>query len=692
LHIGNEKMGENPCFFYDNTGHVITLRMIQAAATNAFFTFKFPNSENTYASAEIVLAQNSSANSHRLHMFLVSGSGNEYSSSRRVPLQSMYDKLLSFCLNASIQNQYYVLDGYIDNTTISANTNNWFFKELTSSGGLLWNSTVTDDFVWLWNETLQQLKTNPNVWDHLLYIDPWSEFNGGTLDDVKIMCRNPYLYDGTNGLGNAALISWQNWLESTYHGNISELQVVWGRGTQERWNWTGKETNSFDSLLFSQGAMATSSMRQVDMQLWYNEVVANFTNYCSNEWKKSFPDVYVSWGGYGADVSLPFTGVLSPTSVIFNLAAELNYTDVIDQHWYGSDSDGFMNWNSDYVKYGFAQLAAAGRALKKPIVLGETGFVTSQTVGFDSENRNKTYNYWNNTIQDMIKFGWAGWCPYWYGYYYSLEAARSAVDETNARISTMESYNALYASKEASMEQKIYDPITIVCTYGENFREFRGLEGIFQLFIKAGYNPKYVLFEWDDQSDLPNTIPKDTRVVVLGSGFTSQAITEHTGQLVQDWANNNDSRKIIALYAQERSIHNVSVHFENILNASWFPYSNMAYGVTYMSSDYAHNSTSINVDVSGTSVLIDRTNWYGGYFVDWDYTKIRGAWLINSTNGRYYANIGYEPLVIANDKLAWVNSPLDRSTACLGTYEMLSPNAGLIIKCIMEHFNLYPVG
>jgi hypothetical protein len=694
LHIGNASRGENPCFFYDENGQIVTLCMIQAAATEPFFTFRFPETQHTYAEEQIELVNKSAANTHRLHLFFVSGEGNEYSSFRRVPNQDLYKKLIDFCRKAAARGQYYVLDGYIDNTTITVNTSNWFFRELTSPGGLLWNETVMDDFVWIWNETLWQLKSaGADVWNHLVYIDVWSEFDGGTPEDVKSMCRNPYLYDGKHGSGNAALVSWQNWLRKKYDNNIEKLKNTWNLGTTEKWNWNGKETDSFDSLQFSQGALATESMRQVDMQLWYNEVILNFTRYCTEQWKKSFPDVYVCWGGYGADVSMGFAGSISPSEPSFNLVALLFSTDVIDQHWYGSDGEqDFTHWDSDYVKYGLAQLAAAGRALKKPIVLGETGCVAGQGIGFSEEERENTYTFWNRTLMDLMRFGWAGWCPYWYGYYYHLEAAPNAITETNIRLSVMKRLNELYAAHQHEIAQNRYDPICIISTYGEKMREHRGLEGIFQLFINVGYNPKYVVLEWNETKNLPDEIPEDTSVVVIGSGYTSFAMSEYTGRLIREWGNNNESRKIIALYCQERSIHNISIHWEDTLNASWFPLQPMIYGVTYISSDFAHNSTNIHVNLYGEKILIDRSaDWYSGYYVNWSYTNIKGIWLINTTDGRFYNGIGYEPLVIANNKLAWIMSPLDKTCACLNTFRMLSPNSGLIIRRIMEHFGFSPI-
>jgi hypothetical protein len=692
LHIGNESKGENPCFFYDENGHVIILRMVQAAATDPFFTYTFEGTSHSYAEEQIELLNKSGANTHRLHLFLVSGEGNEYSVSRRVPYQPLYDKFLDFLQKAAAKGQYYVLNGYIDNTTINVNTNNWFFKELTSPGGLLWNKTVTDDFVWIWSETLRQIQSaGPQVWSHLAFIDVWSEFDGGTTDDVKFMCRSPYLYDGTHGLGNAALVSWQNWLIQRYHNNITELKNVWNTGSDERWNWNGRETNSFSSLFFSQGALATESARQIDMQLWYNEVIANFTRYCNEQWKKSFNDVYVCWGGYGADVSMGYVGALSPDNVVFNVASEIIYSDVLDQHWYGSDgSQDFTHWDSDYVRYGFAQLAAVGRAVKKPIVLGETGCVQGQGIGFDPSERANTYTFWNRTVNDMIRFGWAGWCPYWYGYYYDLEAGYSAISETNARMAVMKYDNELYASSGTWMANKPYDPVTIVSTYGEKFREYRGLEGIFQLFLKAGYNPKYVMLPWNETMNLPDKIPEDTSVVVLGSGYTSFVMSDHTTGLIRNWGNNNDSRKIIALYCQERGIYSTPAHWENTLNASWFPLSQMDYDTTYTSANQW--GTDIHINVDGTSILIDRTtSWIGGYYVNWTYTKITGVWLINTTDGRHYSGIGYEPFVIANNKSAWVMGTLDQACACLCTFRMLSPNSELIINKIMNHFGFSPV-
>jgi hypothetical protein len=668
--------------------------MVQAAATEPFFTFTFPGTSHSYSDEQISLLNKSGANTHRLHVFPISGDGNEYSIVRRVPNQGLYDLLVSFLGKAAASGQYYVLDGYIDNITISVNEGNWFFKELTSPGGLIWNNTVRDDFAWLWYETLIQIKNaGSDVWNHLVYIDPWSEFDGGSTSDVKGMTRNPYLFDGTHGLGNAALVNWQEWLRTKYQSNITSLKTVWSRGSAERWNWNGAETDSFSSIGYSQGSAATESIRQIDMQLWYNEAIANFTKYCSDYWKSYFPDVYVSWGGYGADVSIGYAGVISPSELGFNLAAELIYTDIIDQHWYGSDgAQDFTHWDSDYIKYGFAHLAAVGRALQKPIVVGETGCVTGQNLGFSSSEREITYTFWNRTVRDMIQFGWAGWCPYWYGYYYALEAAGNAISETNARMPVMNYDNALYAASGNAMANAEFDPIAIVSTYGEKFREYRGLEGIFQLFIKAGYNPKYATLPWSDTLDLPNRIPDDTSVVVIGTGYTSFAMSEHTGSLIQNWGNNNSSRKIVALYAQERSVYNTSIHWETTLNASWFPLSPMIYGATYVSSDFAHNSTNIHANVDGTSVLIDRSSsWSGGYYVDWTYSKITGVWLINTTDGRYYTGIGYEPLVIANQKLAWVMSPLDQSCACLGTFRMYSPDSGLIVKKIMTYFGFPPV-
>jgi hypothetical protein len=667
--------------------------MVQAAASNPFFTFTFPGTTHSYADEQIDLLNKSSANTHRLHMFLISGTNNEYSTSRRVPNQNLYSKLIDFMRDLGSEAQYCVLDGYIDNTTVPVNFNNWFFRELTSPGGLLWNRTVMDDFVWIWNETLRQVRNaGSDVWSRLVYIDPWSEFSGGSTEDVKFMCRSPYLYDGEHALGNAALLSWQSWLADKCNDSISELKTAWGLGSAERWNWTGRETDSFASLVFSQGALSTSSIRQIDMQLWYNEVVANFTRYCTEYWKTYFPDVYVCWGGYGADVSFGYGASLSPTNPAFNLAAEVIYSDLLDQHWYGSDSaQDFSHWDSDYTKYGFAQLAAAARALKKPIVLGETGVVTGQGLGFSQDERANTYIFWNRTVTDMIRHGWAGWCPYWYGYYYSLEAAPSAVSETNTRLGTMQLFNSQYCQIESSIADNVYDPICVISTLGEQFREYRGLEGIFQLFLTAGYNPKYVVLSWNETVDLPGSIPEDASVVVIGSGLTSFAMSEHTGELVKRWGNNNESRKVVALYSQERSIYNTSIHWETTLDASWFPLSPMIYGTSYVSSDSAHNSTNIHVNVDGVSVLIDRSsNWHGGYYVNWTHTRINGVWLINTTDGRFYDGLGTEPLVIANDKLAWIMSPLDRSCAGLTSFRMLSPSSGLIIKRIMEYFNLPP--
>lgn len=706
LRIGNETLGQKPWFFYDENGRLVTLRMYQSGHqsirfyTEAIPAGKYADGNTTWADASILFAKDAGFNCFRIHIFF----GNKYVPpsewlfpARRTVNEAVFEYFLDHLEKLANNNIYFVLDGYLH----LASPNYWLAQEVNGSaphyGGLLWNSTVKEDFIWVWNETLTRIKMRgENVWKHLVFIEPWSEWLLGgpgspTGENIITNSQNPYRYNQSQwedkGFGNASLVSWQRWLKKKYKNDIEKLKVIWGYGPetpQERWNASGREKNSFESLLMPTKPIKRSYNRALDFNLWFAETIENFTRDCNNYWKTFFPDLYVAWDGWQSTLG---AGILEPDYIRVRTAAAFIYSDVLDGHDFASLSENYAYVFGDRYVYRQLQLATIARTLKKPYVTGEFGPCTGSSVGYDPAQDWRNIGTWNLTLNKALRYGYAGWCPYWVSYWHAFETGNiNRILRADARQPYIRELNLIYKAAENWLDKIEYDPIMIVTPAGSHFNTYGSMSGavfLAKLLDQAGYVPKYWGFSYNNETFYPKTIPDDVKVIILGELVNTQEYGKLELKIINEWLNSDSFHKLVVCHTPSRDFMlGDSIRWEDVLNVTLFPLSTVAYGVSYVS---RFNNTDVYVNVDGVDVLLERSNnYHSGYYVEFVEQYITGTCLIN------YTDTG-KPMTVINDRIAWIGSVI--------SYQCGNPNANaystskngyLIIRKILSYWGYIP--
>jgi len=702
LHIGNETLGENPCFFYDENGRLVTLRILQSGHrgqgwyTNDIYGGDFAGEK--WCNATIKYARDGEFNCLAIHMFW----GAPYVENERLypSRQNINDTLMDMFLNhlrdLADNNLYYILDGFDPSRSHGGDW--WLAVEMeNSTGGLFWNTTVKDDFVWLWNETLTRIKSKgENVWNHLVFFDPWREwlvdFSGAST--FRLTSRDPYRFNQSQwkdkGYGNDSLVSWQNWVKKKYDNDITQLKDIWGKGRSpaEYWNASGKETDDWKSLLMPVKAMGDGGYnRAYDFSCWYCETIKNFTQYCSGKWKASFPDVYLSWGGQKSAVTWGAT--IKPNDVEVRSAICYNVSDVITCDDYGTISHGQYYWGADGYAYSQEMMRMVARALKKPYVTTEFGPTTNGGAGYSSAYEAENTGCWNLTLQKCLRCGYAGYCPYWTSYWHSFETgAGSRITRCDARRPYVRQLNLLYKAAENWIDKIQFDPICLAYSANDHYGNEGGSFAI-RLWDQAGYNIKYTKVTYDNETILTD-IPSDTEILVFPLQFGSAwetLFTKNELKQASDWLNSNPNKKIIfSAPAEKTLLQTQAIRFEDYFNTTLFPLSPVTYGTTYK---VLGNTTDVHVDIDGTSVLLNRSNYYhSAHYLNFSLSAITGKCLINYTDGDY----PNQPMTIINDRVCWIGSNLPVQCGNpAGDQELAtSQNSYLIIRKILSYWGYKP--
>jgi hypothetical protein len=702
LHIGNETNEENPCFFYDENGGLVTLRMYQSGLRDlSFYTDTVPlgdYSGETWANASIKFAKDGEFNCFRIHMFFGGGYSDWLFPTRKTVNETSMNYFTDHLEDLANNDIYFVLDGYWHGSS----DNYWMKQELNgtspSFGGLLWNETVREDFVWCWNEILTAIKSKGEaVWNHLVFFEPWSEWalggsNTPDSTDVKTNSQNPFRYNQSVsqdwGYGNASLVSWQNWLKNKYNNNIEDLKDVWanGYGPPEAWNVSGTETDFFESLLMSTQYQKYSYNRGYDFSCWFSECWMNFTRDCNTDWKAIFPDLYVAWDGWASGLE---AGRLQPDIVRVRWATCYNYSDILDGHDFGSISEGAYNFYGDRYTYQQLQLAAIARTLQKPYVTGEFGHTTSGGVGYDPAQDSNNIGIWNSTLSKALRYGYAGWCPYWISYWHSYETgSTSRIARCDFRRSYMRHLNELYKAAENWIDKIKFDPIMMVTGAGSHLYSANSVHGwggasSVKLVDQAGYIPKYWGFSYDNETFYPEIIPDDVRIIVLGDLVHSGEYGKLELQKINDWLNSDSSHKLVLCHIVDNDIMlEGTLRWENVLNSTLFPLSSVLYGESYTGKQ---NTTDVYVDVDGTNVLLNRSNtWHSQYYAEFRESYITGTCLIN------YADTN-KPMTIINDRIAWIGSVIGYQCGNPDSNAYATcKNGYLIIRKILRYWGYNP--
>jgi hypothetical protein len=674
LHIGDPSKDENPRFFYDEEGNLVTLREIQGQALIDYFTRSYSQfGGKSLGEMDIELLKNLSMNVIRIHIspqsLPAAGCPNACMFwENRTPVSEWYDALLNFFQKVKNNNLYFTIDG-----GLGGSDPDYWFRWERDWYSLLWNETVFDDFVWIWNYTLTRIK-EAGLLDNLVYITPASEYFGQTWEPDAGM--NPYRFDGYSLILNyswnktgqekdetykyvksktdVALRSWQNWLKNYYKDNITALIENWNRYGPEPWNYTGNETYDWDSLNFSYSRWGN---RKGDFDFWMNDVINNFTRRFSERIKKYFPEVYITWD----------TAVYIGTNKCVT-----NSSDFLAHHFYAEPP--WANWGikfySDRYQYYWEPIAGWARALNKPMVNDESGGDCCQwwspieyyTGGINVTSGLAMTNSYAGLLLFYVGHEFFGWVSFdfWNNY-------------LNQMKPVAEKYMKLWKGLERYLDKIEYDKIAII----DSFTDSESSLGNFAFLRQAGFNPEYIISSYNNGTLYPPEIPLDVEVIVLPSGIGDDPYIIMSPEELKA-VNKALSRGAKAIISQMvgADFYRNPLRYEDYINSSYFPLNPLDY-------KWERNSTPIYVNVDGTIITINRSAWWSsGNSVKWNTSAIKGVWLINTTEG--------EPFVIINDKIAWIRTPLSTNNFHYSSY-INEPKTYLIYKKIFEYWGIKPV-
>ena len=651
LRVGNETEGQNPCFFYGDDDQLITLRQYQdghldrddtGAYGQTYYTDTIrsdwpayttgPYIDYTWANATIQYAVDAGFNTLRIHMFLGKNQADLFPTYKAIdPIAFRY--FLEHLTEAKNNDLYYALDGYFHDSGAVA----WWFTDEMMNSSVLWNTTVRDDFIYVWESMVQEIYTNSTTYDGLLYIQPWSEwFLGGTADNILIWARDPYRYNGDDVYGNASLVSWNNWLNTTFSNNATHLNLVFDEGTTDKFNET-TEIAFFNTSMPS-ASFSSSSVRAYYFSRWYDECVYNFTSYFNTQLKTSFPDLYISWDGFAATF-----GGAGNANAVTSAYTCIENSDVLDHHTFGSVSAGYGNWDGDELLDDYTVLSGLSRALKIPLIVGEQGIATSQATGYDAVYDDETVAHWREITNMMLTQGYAGWTPYWCNYIHSYASTQNYVDDADRRIPALIEINKEWEAAENYIDKTVYKNITMLVSLGTSYRD-----GQIQTYPYALGNivPKYAIWSIGNGTRIPTSIPPDTDILIMGGDYyANYYYFPDDLRMVNEWLENDTDHKLILHYFTTQDHHLNTLRLENYFNTSLFPINNMVYGAGYTASD---NSTDCYVTAWGDQVLLNRSdNYHSQHGMTFNPADITGTTLVSITDSN-------KPFVIASNQVAWV--------------------------------------
>jgi hypothetical protein len=729
LHIGNETLGENPCFFYDENGKLVLLRSRQAFIGGPYFTQPLsydphapPNMNqwwvgHTAAWCDIHGMKNTSQNLIRCHMYMI-----WFFPERRVANDSFFDTyFIPWLQQLKSEGFYFQLEMWNDNGTGSSTypyaypSDNgmyfWWNREARDYS-LLWNKTVQDDLIWIWNYTLTKLY-QANVLDHLVLIEPICEYPYPSSMAMAVSAT-PF-YHGklfwNYAKSNVSQDSWHSWLRKKYDDNITKLKEAWNHGP-EPWNYSGTENDSFESLLLSNHTgYGYGNPRYNDMLMWTHECMVNFTRYFYeqiNTWWYGKNKVYIGWDAqdFGRYQHSP-QGKNNPnyiTRLDYSLVDFHRYSDVILKHYYShpltGDPPGTLDQYDrlgDFSLFYFTHLAAWARALKKPFIIDETG--CSSGAWFSGTNGWSTWatqNYkiaWTNaSVRIALTDGAAGLNQFYCQYSHCIWGNPNPAGNISYWEPYMKHQMEIYKSAEAWLDKLYYAPITIVLDYGSVYSgEPTYTHGDAALLKSVGITPKYLVL-MDTNGILYPEIPEDTEIVIWATHGVAMYMP--TATMLQKMNSVlSDGKKLILAGVCNGEwfsgyVDPPNYRLENFLNVSMFPLTSMTYGTDY-GEDY--NSTTIHISLYGTNIAIRRSlSWTSKVW--WNVSKINAVWTINTTDGNYYSGWGHEPFVLQNQYIAWIKVSLATSNTWgqgSNEYNLYDANTGLVYRKILENWGYH---
>ena len=689
LRVGNESLGQNPSFFYGNeTDQLITLRQLQDAHLDrndpgqygytyytdtilddwpGYTTGPFVN--ETWANATIQYAVAGGFNTLRIHIFLGKDQNDLFPTYKQIN-STAFQNFLTHLSVAKNNSLYYALDGYFHDPYHPS----WWLLDEMNQSSVIWNATVLDDFVYIWEAMVQEIYTNSSSYDGLLYIQPWSEwFLGGGASNILVTSRDPYRYDGSGANGNASLTSWNNWLDKEFSSNSTAMINAFDEGSSDKWNAT-TETAFFNASL-STGSWAGGSVRAYYCSRWYDECIYNFTSYFNTQLKTAFPGLYISWDGFASTYEGGGTAdaVISAYTLIEN-------SDVLDHHTFGSLVETYGYWGGDEVLNDYTQFSGLARALKIPIIVGEQGIVTGQSTGYAQSNDDETYEHWRQITNIMITQGYAGWTPYWCSYVHGYVSSQLYADDADRRLSTLAEINKEWEIAENYLDSIVYNNITVLTTLGDSYHS--GSFDRMQL-ARGGYTPKYTIWSIGNGTRMPVSIPSDTEVLIIGGAyypsreyFIDDLITINT------WLGGDANRKLLIHYFATSDEHLNTIRYEDYINTAYFPINNMAYGAGY---SLGENATDTYVTADGDQVLLNRSdNYHSQHGLTFNPPDITGDILVNITDSS-------KPYVIANNRIAWIAGSTEQFEALTASRAYnYDYDTWKIYKEIFDYWEIYP--
>jgi hypothetical protein len=647
LRKGNSSLGTNPSYFYDENGGIVTLRQLQSGhidQTTGFGGTFYTDAVGaggyageTWANATLSYADDAGFNTLRIHMFFGRGQP-DIAPSRRVWNYTALSEFITHLTLAKAQSIYYVLDGYWH-----GGYNNWWLIDEFNASSLLWNTTVRDDFVWYWGKLINELETNTTTYDHLVYIEPWSEWVTDFGADIILNSRDPYRFNGSDPtLGNASLVSWNNWLKKTFSNDASAMQTTFDEGTADLINASKQEIPFFNNSM-PQTSWSGGSVRAYYFTLWYQECLCNFTSYFNTQLKGNQTDLYISWDGFKADYD--FGGAMDVGVGDTPAYCCIKNSDVLDHHTFGSYSEGYAYWASDEVLSEYSEFSSLARALEIPIVVGEQGPSTSLGVNYatgkDADNI-ANFRLFTNT---MISLGYAGWTPYWTSYWHAYETSNvGRVTACDNRLPYNYEINKEWRAAENYAGDIKYNNITMLVGLGTTYR---GEGDMYPYTLSlGGFTPKYTIWSLGNGTRMPDAIPSDTEVLYIsGTYYSSYYAFRSDMKMVATWMAGDSDRKII--------LHNVlakdhlynTYRWEDDLDTALFPINNMAYGVGYTDNN---NSTDCYVYADDTLVFLSRSdNYHSQHGLTWTVGDITGD-VVGTVNDSAKA------WVLVNDRVGWI--------------------------------------
>ena len=714
LHIGNEKVGENPCFFYDANGRVVTIRILGQ------YDF-WPGYGSCWKSIreQLEINKNVSANCIRIQLYperlFVAGRGIGWEQNPTVA--EHFNELIQLLKFIVGNNSYYVLTWYFragDPYWLP----NWWVDE-ANTYSIFWNETVQQDFLWMLNQTFFRISMETiNGYSLLDYMVYWSfnewlwtvgDMRDGANNNYGDMARNPWRFGGRTYSGISltpspsaralANYSWTKWLKKRYNGDINALKDAWNvtnnygdwnTQTVQFWNYNGQETDDFGSLFMPVGFAGVHSGRWYDFTQWYHGCMLNFTRKCRDFVRENFGSkVY-----YGADTYSPIDNfyckmdrcAFSPAShalvadvLIYHIYATYHYVSTSDKGWF----------QGDWYQSLWMDIGAFGRAAKKPTIVDECGYSPWWTTLAVNNWEYWIVGYQNVSTSLAIQNGIAG-LGQWYGCirWYSTN---NAAWRTQKYQKLMKEIFDKYKAAENWIDKVRYDKICVVeHIYGNGLTRY-----VLQWLKEAGYNPAYKVLAWNETHFIPE-IPEDAQIVIADPSCGGNIYIANRTVSVYNQSISEGKKLIIFGVRKGGGVawKGFNAPWEQHISREYLPIENAAYGENYWIQE---NNTVVHVSVYGREIAIRRdasNGWDARATVIWNDADITGVRLINFTDGMQ-DNGNPQPFCIVNSHVAWMANLLGETSeyyeeaAYRGGVKRDS-GYGLIFRRILEYWGMYP--